>query len=125
DIGVMCPVTMTSAAMPLLRRATEGPAATLATDILEAARDGLAGADPAERRWAGRNGAHPLVGMAMTEPQGGSDLANSSTTARDVGDGSFLLDGHKWFCSHPTVDALLALAREPGLGDGSRGLSCF
>lgn len=51
-----------------------------------------------------------VIGYAMTEKQGGSDLrANSSVAVRD-GD-SFLLTGHKWFCSAPMCDAFLALAR--------------
>jgi putative acyl-CoA dehydrogenase len=111
DIGVMCPVTMTGAAVPVLQRA-DGAARTMADEILAAAR-------------AGTGSGHPLMGMAMTEPQGGSDLSGSTTMATDVGDGAFELHGHKWFCSHPVVDGLLALAREAGLEDGSRGLSCF
>jgi putative acyl-CoA dehydrogenase len=123
DMGVMCPVTMTAAAMPVLLRDAGGPGERIASDILAAARAGL---DRGETRGlAGRDGRHPLMGMAMTEPQGGSDLSASSTTAIEQGDGSFRLDGHKWFFSHPVVDAALVLAREPGVGEGSRGLSCF
>jgi putative acyl-CoA dehydrogenase len=116
DIGVMCPVTMTAAAVPVLQRDADGPGAQLARRILDAAA-------------AGTGAGHPLMGMAMTEPQGGSDLAGSSTVAIEQADGSFLLGGHKWFVSHPVADALLVLAREPagtpGVGEGSRGLSCF
>ena len=116
DIGVMCPVTMTGAAVPVLLRDEDGPGGQMARRILDAAR-------------SGRGAGHPLMGMAMTEPQGGSDLSASSTTARDLGDGTFALDGHKWFVSHAIADGLLVLAREPagtpGVGDGSRGLSCF
>ncbi|MCW2923222.1 MAG: isovaleryl-CoA dehydrogenase [Thermoleophilia bacterium] len=124
DIGVMCPVTMTAAAVPVLLRA-ESAAHEMGRDILKAARAGLDGAAPSARSYAGRGGAHPLMGMAMTEPQGGSDLSGSTVAAAEQGDGSFRLTGHKWFCSHPTVDGILALAREPGAGEGSRGLSCF
>lgn len=116
DVGVMCPVTMTGAAVPVLQRDAEGPGGRLARQILEAA---------GEARGAG----HPLVGMAMTEPQGGSDLSTSSTTATPLRDGTWRIDGHKWFVSYPVADALLVLAREPdgteGVGSGSRGLSCF
>jgi putative acyl-CoA dehydrogenase len=111
DIGVMCPVTMTGAAVPVLQRA-DGAAREMGDAILAAAATGT-------------GAGHPLMGMAMTEPQGGSDLSGSTTIATDVGGGAFELHGHKWFCSHPVVDGLLALAREPGLEDGSRGLSCF
>ena len=112
DIGVMCPVTMTGAAVPVLLRDEDGPGAEMARRILDAAAAGT-----------GRD--HPSMGMAMTEPQGGSDLSGSSTVAIDQGDGTFLLHGHKWFVSHAVADALLVLAREPGVGEGSRGLSCF
>lgn len=116
DIGVMCPVTMTGATVPVLQRDPDGAGGALATRILEAAAAGL-------------GDGHPLVGMAMTEPQGGSDLSATSTTATPLGDGTWRLDGHKWFVSHAVADALLVLAREPdgtdGIGPGSRGLSCF
>jgi len=58
-------------------------------------------------------------GMAMTERQGGSDVRANTTTATPLGDGEYLLDGHKWFCSAPMSDAFLVLAQAPG------GLSCF
>ncbi|MCW2928654.1 MAG: hypothetical protein JWM86_2622 [Thermoleophilia bacterium] len=115
DIGVMCPVTMTGAAVPVLMRDSDGPGRELAERILVAAASGT-------------GTGHPLMGMAMTEPQGGSDLGGSSTRARAREDGSFVISGHKWFCSHPVADALLVLARDPEAGEdatGSRGLSCF
>lgn len=107
DMGVMCPVSMTTAAVPVVERDPQ-----------------LAG------RWrdrlVGPRGERPaLAGMAMTEPQGGSDLADSSTVADVANDGTATLTGLKWFCSHPVGDILLVLAREPGVGLGSRGLSCF
>jgi putative acyl-CoA dehydrogenase len=57
--------------------------------------------------------------MAMTERQGGSDVRANTTTARRAGDGTYLLDGHKWFCSAPMSDVFLVLAQAPD------GLSCF
>jgi putative acyl-CoA dehydrogenase len=105
DMGVMCPVSMTSAAIPVL--------------AAEEQWNDLIG------RLASRRAPQATAGMAMTEPQGGSDLSMSTTTASDRGDGSFAIDGHKWFLSHPVADILLVLAREPGLPEGSRGLSCF
>jgi putative acyl-CoA dehydrogenase len=107
DIGVMCPVTMTGAAVPVLLRDEGGPGELQARAILDAAR-------------AGQGAGHPLMGMAMTEPQGGSDLSSVSTTATEMGDGSFELHGHKWFVSHAVADAMLALAR-----DESGELSCY
>ncbi len=69
-----------------------------------------------EKTWA-------LVGMAMTEKQGGSDVRANTTRAEPIGrggpGGEYLLTGHKWFCSVPMSDAFLVLAQAP------RGLSCF
>jgi putative acyl-CoA dehydrogenase len=73
-----------------------------------------------------------LVGMAMTEKQGGSDVrANTTRAIRIDGGGAggatapaYELVGHKWFCSAPMCDAFLTLART-GEGDGDRGISCF
>ena len=55
----------------------------------------------------------------MTEKQGGSDVRANTTTATPAGDGSYLLTGHKWFCSAPMCDLFLVLAHAP------EGLSCF
>jgi putative acyl-CoA dehydrogenase len=60
-----------------------------------------------------------LAGMAMTEKQGGSDVRANTTTATPADDGSYLLTGHKWFCSAPMCDLFLVLAQAP------EGLTCF
>jgi putative acyl-CoA dehydrogenase len=64
-----------------------------------------------------------LVGMAMTEKQGGSDVRANTSRAVPAGKGGpggeYRLTGHKWFCSAPMCDAFLMLAQAPG------GLSCF
>src|SRR3984893_8920883 len=64
-----------------------------------------------------------LVGMAMTEKQGGSDVRANTTRANPTGaggpGGEHRLTGHKWFCSAPMCDAFLVLAQAP------EGLSCF
>jgi putative acyl-CoA dehydrogenase len=60
-----------------------------------------------------------LVGMSMTEKQGGSDLRTNELEARPAGDGEATLHGEKWFCSAPMSDAFLILAQAPG------GLSCY
>jgi putative acyl-CoA dehydrogenase len=61
-----------------------------------------------------------LVGMAMTEKQGGSDVrANTTRAERLDSAGEYLITGHKWFCSAPMCDAFLVLAQAP------KGLSCF
>jgi putative acyl-CoA dehydrogenase len=60
-----------------------------------------------------------LIGMAMTEKQGGSDVRANTTTADPISPGEYLITGHKWFCSAPMSDAFLVLAQAPA------GLTCF
>jgi putative acyl-CoA dehydrogenase len=100
--GVMCPVSMTYAAVPALR---EGAPA-----LAEQWEPRLTAPDY-------RHGA--LAGMAMTERQGGSDVRANITRAEPIGDGNYEISGHKWFCSYPPCDVFLILAQAPG------GLSCF
>ena len=64
-------------------------------------------------------------GQWMTESQGGSDLARSTTTARPAADGSWRLTGEKWFCSAADAAMAVALARPEGAGAGSRVLAPF
>jgi putative acyl-CoA dehydrogenase len=52
-----------------------------------------------------------LIGMGMTEKQGGSDVLSNTTKAEKCSDGSYRLVGHKWFFSVPQSDAHLVLAR--------------
>lgn len=106
--GHCCPLTMTSAAVPLLRQADIG--ADWLRGVL--ARD----YDPSVRS-AGEKRAL-TIGMAMTEKQGGSDLRANSTRAEPA-DGAWQLIGHKWFCSAPMSDGFFTLAQT------DKGLSCF
>lgn len=64
-------------------------------------------------------------GQWMTEKEGGSDVGQTSTTARPLGDGTWALTGTKWFTSATTSQMALALARPDGAEAGSRGLSLF
>ena len=108
--GTSCPLTMTHAAVPVLRR------------------------EPALRDWAGKAAAFhydagdvPIagkhgatIGMGMTEKQGGSDVRTNTTTATALAQaGEYALVGHKWFFSAPMSDAFLVLAQ------ASAGLTCF
>ncbi|HEX2646932.1 MAG TPA: acyl-CoA dehydrogenase family protein, partial [Candidatus Dormibacteraeota bacterium] len=109
--GHGCPVSMTYAAVPALRKSPH-LAATWEPRMTTLDYDpGLR--DPAAKRGV-------LFGMAMTERQGGSDVrANTMRAVPAGGDGEHLLSGQKWFCSAPMCDAFLVLAQAPG------GLSCF
>jgi putative acyl-CoA dehydrogenase len=109
--GHGCPVSMTYAAVPALRR---HPQLAAQWEPLMTALD----YDPGLRPATSKRGV--LFGMAMTERQGGSDVRANTTRAVPTGaDGEHVLTGHKWFCSAPMCDAFLVLAQAPG------GLSCF
>lgn len=62
-------------------------------------------------------------GLALTEPQGGSDVAHLQTRARKV-EGGFVLDGEKQFITNTHQGNLFAVVARTG-GDGAAGLSCF
>lgn len=63
-----------------------------------------------------------VIGYAMTEKQGGSDLRETQTTARFSHSGDYHgkiahwyeLTGHKWFCSVPQSDGFFTLAKVDG-----------
>ncbi len=56
----------------------------------------------------------------MTEKQGGSDVRANTTRAQPLAEeGTYVLTGHKWFCSAPMSDGFLVLAQAP------EGLTCF
>ncbi len=107
--GTACPVTMTFASVPVLDRADDIGAEWRPKVLADSY-------DPRPAPIAEKAGA--TIGMAMTEKQGGSDLRAVRTEARR-GDGGYLLDGHKWFCSAPMSDAFFTLARLP------EGVTCF
>ena len=110
EAGHGCPISMTYACVPALRQAP---------DLAAAYEPLLASAvyDPGLRVPSAKAGL--LAGMAMTEKQGGSDVRANTTRATPAGAGSYLLTGHKWFCSAPMCDMFLVLAQAP------EGLSCF
>jgi putative acyl-CoA dehydrogenase len=109
EFGHLCPVSMTYSSVSALRRQPE---------LLAAWRPRITAAryDPVLRPAADKPGV--MLGMAMTEKQGGSDVRANRTRAVRHGAG-FRLTGHKWFCSAPMCDAFLVLAQTDA------GLSCF
>jgi putative acyl-CoA dehydrogenase len=109
EAGVGCPLSMTYAAVPALRN-DDALAAEWTPQLSTRAYD--PGLDEPD----GKAGA--LMGMALTERQGGSDVRMNETRAEPA-DGGYLLSGEKWFCSAPMCDAFLVLAQAPG------GLTCF
>ena len=108
--GSLCPVTMSFGAVPVIARepdiARDWLASLLSTDY-----------DPRFLPVSRKRGV--LMGMGLTEKQGGSDVRANTTRAEPAADGAWRLTGHKWFLSAPMCDAFLVTAQAPG------GLSCF
>jgi putative acyl-CoA dehydrogenase len=111
EAGHGCPVSMTHAAVPALR----------SDPVLAAEWEPRLGShvyDPRLVPAGQKPGA--LLGMGMTEKQGGSDVRANTTAAQPLAEeGAYALTGHKWFCSAPMSDGFLVLAQAPG------GLTCF
>jgi putative acyl-CoA dehydrogenase len=110
ESGHGCPISMTYAAVPVLRRRPD--LAALFEPVLTSTTY-----EPALRPLREKAGA--LCGMAMTEKQGGSDVRANTTRAEPFDGETYALTGHKWFCSAPMSDAFLVLAQAPD------GLTCF
>lgn len=111
EAGHCCPLSMTHAAIPSLRKQPE-LAAEWEPRICATTYD--------PRPCPPNDKGGLLIGMALTEKQAGSDLRQIITRAAPSGaGGEYVLSGHKWFCSAPMSDAFLVLAQAPG------GLSCF
>ncbi|HTY71646.1 MAG TPA: acyl-CoA dehydrogenase family protein, partial [Actinomycetes bacterium] len=115
--GHACPVSMTHAAVPTL---------ALQPELAEVWLPRLYSRDYDPDLGSGAK-ASAILGMAMTEKQGGSDVRANTTRALPTSRGGpgaeYLLTGHKWFCSAPMSDAFLVLAQASG--PGGEGLSCF
>ncbi|WP_122057469.1 isovaleryl-CoA dehydrogenase [Salmonella enterica] len=111
EAGTLCPVTMTFAATPLLLQ------------MLPATFHDWLGPLRSDRYDShllpGGQKRGLLIGMGMTEKQGGSDVLSNTTHAERLAGDSYRLGGHKWFFSVPQSDAHLVLAQAKG------GLSCF
>jgi putative acyl-CoA dehydrogenase len=104
ESGHGCPISMTYAAVPVLRRRPD--LAALFEPVLTSTAY-----DPELRPLREKRGA--LCGMAMTEKQGGSDVRANTTRAEPFDGDTYALTGHKWFCSAPMSDAFLVLAQAP------------
>ena len=114
--GVMCPMAMTYSVVPSLRT-------TPAIEQEWMPRILSAEYDKRDIPVSEKTGA--MIGMFMTEKQGGSDVRANSTLAVPIGTASgvgaeYLLTGHKFFCSAPMCDAFLVLARTE-----NADISCF
>ncbi len=110
ETGVLCPVTMTYGSVSALK--TNPDIASAWLPKLYSREYDARFAPMVEKRSV-------LIGMGMTEKQGGSDVRANTTRALPVSNGGYKLVGHKWFFSAPMCDAFLVLAQAPA------GLSCF
>jgi putative acyl-CoA dehydrogenase len=114
EAGHGCPVSMTHAAIPAIRAT---PAIAQQFEPKITARDYDMRNVPDSDKQA------LVIGMAMTEKQGGSDVRSNSTRAFPIGaegEGQlYELVGHKYFVSAPMSDLFLTLAHT------RNGLTCF
>jgi putative acyl-CoA dehydrogenase len=110
ESGTLCPTTMTYGAIAAMRRdawlAREWVPRLLTREY-----------DARDIAFQEKRGG--LIGMGMTEKQGGSDVRANTTRAEPSADGTYRITGHKWFFSAPQCDAHLVLAQTRA------GLSCF
>jgi len=112
--GHSCPISMTYSVAPALRATPE---------VAERWIPGITSRvyDPTFAPGTEKRGL--LMGMGMTEKQGGSDVRANTTWATPSNGGGpggeYRITGHKWFTSAPMCDAFLVLAQAPS------GLSCF
>ncbi|MGD2102609.1 MAG: acyl-CoA dehydrogenase family protein [Acidimicrobiia bacterium] len=114
ESGHNCPISMTYSVIPALQATPE-----VADEWMPMITTRVY--DPSLRPPSQKAGL--LMGMGMTEKQGGSDVRANTTGAVPLGSGGpgteYAITGHKWFTSAPMCDAFLVLAQAPG------GLSCF
>ncbi|MBA2347100.1 MAG: acyl-CoA dehydrogenase family protein [Solirubrobacterales bacterium] len=111
EAGSTCPLAMTYACVPALRL----------SDEVAARWEGPVTAgvyDPSAAPVGEKAGA--LIGMALTEKQGGSDVrANTTVAEPDGADGWYRVTGEKWFVSAVHSDGMFVLAQAP------EGISCL
>lgn len=115
ESGTLCPVTMTFGATPLLQASLPPQFSDWLPALLSDRYDAHLQPAPQKRGL--------LIGMGMTEKQGGTDVLSNTTRAEPLatrGNGeAYRLTGHKWFFSVPQSDAHLVLAQAAG------GIGCF
>lgn len=112
ECGALCPVTMTFGAVTTIRKVPKLAELWLPKLFSRCY-------DPRFRPIAEK--AAGMIGMGLTEKQGGSDVRANATVARPLAESGdeYELIGHKWFLSAPMCDAFLITAQAPG------GITCF
>ena len=111
EAGVCCPLAMTYASVPALRL-TPQVAARWENTVTAGVYD--------TRPLPVGEKSGALLGMALTEKQGGSDLRSNTTSAVPTADdGWYRVHGEKWFVSAVHSDGMFALAQT------AEGVSCL
>jgi putative acyl-CoA dehydrogenase len=113
--GHACPVSMTHAAVASIKDAP-----WVADDWLPR----MYSRDYEPRLLPNEEKKSALIGMAVTEKQGGSDVRAGTTVGTYMGGHAYQITGHKWFCSAPMSDGFLVLAHTRR-GSVDEGLSCL
>ncbi len=108
EFGLCCPVSMTDSLARTLRKFGS-------PELVEQVLPQVTSQDFDELR----QGA-----MFMTEQGAGSDVSATSVTAQQQADGTWRLQGDKWFCSNPDAGFAMVLARSEKV-DGLKGISLF
>lgn len=131
EMGHLCPVIMTSAALAALRSTP---------DLMDEWLPRVRTRQYDHRFLPPEQKAGVTLGMGMTEKQGGTDVranttyavlvnsaANSGRKPKPDSKGLWRIVGHKWFFSAPMCDAFLILAQtgEQGKNKNGDGQSCF
>ena len=110
EAGICCPLTMTYAGVPTLKHHSDW-FAEWGPKVCTASYD--------QRHLPASEKSSLMLGMAMTEKQGGSDVRANRTQATHLTGDIYTLTGHKWFCSAPMSDGFFTLAHT------TKGLTCF
>ena len=85
----------------------------------------LYGTDAQKSEWLAKTRVGKAISaFALTEPQSGSDVANSTMTAEADGDG-FVLNGEKTWISNGGIADVYTLFARTGEAPGAKGLSAF
>lgn len=114
ESGSLCPLHMTYAGVPVLRGS---PQLAAQWEPLLTSSEYDSRYRPASQKRAA------MIGMAMTEKQGGSDLRANTTVAHPTSEpGMYSITGHKWFYSAPICDCFLTVAQ---VADQPGRISCF
>lgn len=110
EAGHTCPITMTHASVPAINASP---------DVLSAWLPRIQSQkyDPANKPKDQKHGV--LIGMGLTEREGGSDVRSNKSQAQRLDNGLWQINGQKWFMSAPMCDAFLVLAQMP------EGMGCF